>query len=97
MKKLLAVVLTTGLIGQAFAETAKEAAPVPQAEGAGVAAVATGSLNVQAVGAAIIGVSAVAAAVGSGNSSSRHGNDNTPPGTGGTTGTTGSAGTTGTH
>lgn len=95
MKKLLAVVLTTGLVGHAFAQTSPVEAPAPQTDGAAAAAAATGSLTPDVIGATIIGVSAVAVAIGSGNGGSNHGNANTPGGVGG--GTTGTTGTTGTH
>lgn len=98
MKKLLAVFLMTGLVGQAFAQSSPVAAPAPQTEGAGVASASSGSLTPDVIGATIIGVSAVAVAIGSGNSGNGHGNDSTPPGGGGGTGgTTGTTGTTGTH
>ena len=101
MKKLLAVVLMTGLVGQAFAQTAPTATPVgPAPAGAAGAGVASaGALSTGAmigIGAAV--VAGVAVAVSGGGSS--HGNDSTPAGaggTGGTGGTTGTTGTTGTH
>jgi hypothetical protein len=54
----------------------------------------TGSLHSDAVGIAIIGVSAMAIALGSGNSGSKHGYTLTPAAVGGPAST---SGTTGTH
>jgi hypothetical protein len=98
VKKLLAVLLTTCLVGEAMAQSQPAAEAAPMVTGATEASdAAVGSLVPVSIGAGVVVASMIAGA--SGNSSNHRGNDNTPPGGGGggTGGTTGTTGTTGTH
>lgn len=98
MRKIIAAIILTGLVGHAFAQTQPRAhqdrdddraAVVPGTTGA--TAAASGNLTPLYIGAGLIAAAAIA------GSMSGDGHCDHTPGGGGTGGTTGTTGTTGTH